>query len=252
MFMDSQRIQGNLFQLLNAAMAFIFKHLSLSGTTDTLEREEHLTIPYKAIREGVLNSLCHRDYRTAGGSVGIAIYDDRVEIENPGAFPHDWDIEKMKSEHCSEPQNPLIATILYKRKMLENWGRGISLMIDECKKAGLPEPEYRLDNGFVVLVFRYGNDNHISTIQVPHKHHISTVQVQSLIETVGSETYSVKEIMDLLRLKNRSHFSKEYLKPALENGLLEPIYPKQPSHPKQKYRLTDRGKSYLSSINKLY
>lgn len=140
-----------------------------------------------------------------------------------------------------EPQNPLIATILYKRKMLENWGRGISLMIDECKKAGLPEPECRLGNGFVVLVFRYGNDNHIST-----------VQVQSLIETVGSETYSVKEIMDLLRLKNRSHFSKEYLKPALENGLLEPIYPKQPSHPKQKYLLTDRGKSYLSSINKLY
>ncbi len=244
-FMDNQRIQGNLFQLLNAAMSFIFKHLSLSGTTDTLEREEHLTIPYKAIREGVLNSLCHRDYRTAGGSVGIAIYDDRVEIENPGAFPYDWDIAKMKSEHCSEPQNPLIATILYKRKMLENWGRGISLMLDECKKAGLPEPEYRLGGGFVVLVFRYRENNHISTVQAPHKHHISTVQVQSLIETVGNETYSVKEIMDLLQLKNRSYFSKEYLKPALDNGLLEPIYPEQPSHPKQKYRLTDKGKSYL-------
>lgn len=85
-FMDSQRIQGNFFQLLNAAMAFIFKHLSLSGTTDTLEREEHLTIPYKAIREGVLNSLTHRSYKEAGGSVGIAIYDDRVEIETPVLF----------------------------------------------------------------------------------------------------------------------------------------------------------------------
>lgn len=244
-FMDNQRIQGNLFQLLNAAMSFIFKHLSLSGTTETLEREEHLTIPYKAIREGVLNSLCHRDYRTAGGSVGIAIYDDRVEIENPGSFPHDWDMTKMKSEHCSEPQNPLIATVLYKRKMLENWGRGISLMMDECKKAGLPEPEYRLGNGFVVLVFRYGDNNHISTVQAPHKHHISTVQVQSLIEIVGNETYSVKEVMDLLQLKNRSYFSKEYLKPALDNGLLEPIYPEQPSHPKQKYRLTDEGKKLL-------
>ncbi|MCM1198206.1 MAG: putative DNA binding domain-containing protein, partial [Clostridium sp.] len=70
-FMDNQRLHGNIFQLLNAAMAFIFKHLSLSGTTDTLEREEHLTVPYKAIREGVLNSLAHRSYRDAGGSVGI-------------------------------------------------------------------------------------------------------------------------------------------------------------------------------------
>ena len=175
-----------------------------------------------------------------------AIYDDRVEIENPGAFPHDWDMEKMKSEHCSEPQNPLIATILYKRKMLENWGRGISLMMDECQKAGLPEPEYRLGNGFVVLVFRYGENNRISTVQVPHKYHISTTQVQSLLEIVGNATLSVKEIMDLLQLKNRSYFSKEYLKPALETGLLEPIYPEQPSHPKQKYRLTDKGKKSLN------
>ncbi len=155
-------------------------------------------------------------------------------------------MEKMKSEHCSEPQNPLIATILYKRKMLENWGRGISLMMDECQKAGLPEPEYRLGNGFVVLVFRYGENNRISTVQVPHKYHISTTQVQSLLEIVGNATLSVKEIMDLLQLKNRSYFSKEYLKPALETGLLEPIYPEQPSHPKQKYRLTDKGKKSLN------
>lgn len=91
-------------------------------------------------------------------------------------------------------------------------------MIDECKKAGLPEPEYRLGNGFVVLVFRYGENDHISTVQVPHKHRISTVQVQSLIETIGEETYSVKEIMNLLQLKNRSYFSKEYLNPLLKQG----------------------------------
>ena len=100
-FMDNQRVQGNLFQLLDSAMTFIFKHLSLSGTTEALEREEHLTIPYKAIREGIINSLCHRQFRTPGGSVGIAIYDDRVEIENPGTFPHGWDMERMKSEHGS-------------------------------------------------------------------------------------------------------------------------------------------------------
>lgn len=56
-FMDNQRVQGNLFQLLDSAMTFIFKHLSLSGTTEALEREEHLTIPYKAIREGITFTL---------------------------------------------------------------------------------------------------------------------------------------------------------------------------------------------------
>ena len=244
-FMDNQRVQGNLFKLLDAAMAFIFKHLSLSGTTESLEREEHLTIPYKAIREGIINALCHRQFRTPGGSVGIAIYDNRVEIENPGTFPRNWDMEKMKSEHCSEPQNPLIANVLYKRKLLENWGRGISLMTEECQKANLPEPEFKLSNGFVILVFQYRENNNISTIQAPHKYHISTIQVQSLLKIMEHNTYSVKEMMELLELKNRSYFSKEYLKPAVEMGVLEPIFPDQPKSPKQKYRLTEKGKVLL-------
>lgn len=244
-FIDNQRIQGNLFKLLDAAMAFIFKHLSLSGTTEELEREEHLTIPYKAIREGVINSLCHRQLRTPGGSVGIAIYDDRVEIENPGTFPRDWDMEKMKSEHCSEPQNPLIANVLYKRKLLESWGRGISLMTEECQKANLPEPEFKLSNGFVILIFRHRENYRISTTQVPHKYRISSIQVQSLLNIMEYNTYSVKEMMELLDLKNRSYFSKEYLKPAIETGMLEPIFPDQLKSPKQKYRLTEKGESLI-------
>lgn len=167
-------------------------------------------------------------------------------IENPGMFPNDWDMDKMKSEHCSVPRNPLIANVLYKRKLLENWGRGISLMMEECKKANLPEPEYKMSGGFVILVFRYGENNRISTTQVPHKHRISTTQVLSLINIVEYNTYSVKEMMDLLDLKSRSYFSKDYLKPAVEAGLLEPIFPEQLRSPKQKYRLTEKGKALLS------
>ncbi|UBD70815.1 putative DNA binding domain-containing protein [Bacteroides cellulosilyticus] len=246
-FMDNQRIQGNLFKLLDAAMAFIFKHLSLSGVTEGLEREEHLTIPYKAIREGVVNSLCHRNYRTAGGSVGIAIYDDRVEIENPGTFPHNWDMEKMKSEYCSEPQNPFIANVLYKRKLLENWGRGISLMTEECKKARLPEPEYKLGDGFVVLVFRFAKSDPTSTRQAPDKYPTSTRQVESLIRLIGENLYSVKEMMQLMQLKDRENFLNNYLTPSIYAGWVEPLYPNQPKHPKQKYYLTEKGKALLTN-----
>ena len=233
-FMDSQRIQGNFFQLLNAAMAFIFKHLSLSGTTDTLEREEHLTIPYKAIREGVLNSLTHRSYKEAGGSVGIAIYDDRVEIENPGTFPPDWDAEKMRSEHESKPQNPLLANVLYKRKVLESWGRGIGLMMSECRKAGLPEPEYRIWADSVTLIFKCEVTNRPSTDQV-----------LALVKILNERELSVKEIMEALELNHRPTFRTNYLHPALNEGYVIPLYPEQPSHPKQKYRLTEKGLELL-------
>ncbi len=87
-------------------------------------------------------------------------------------------MEKMKSEYCSEPQNPLIANVLYKRKLLENWGRGISLMTEECKKARLPEPEYKLGDGFVVLVFRFAKSDPTSTRQAPDKYPTSGIAHQ--------------------------------------------------------------------------
>ena len=245
-FIDSQRIQGNIFLLFDAAMAFIFKHLSLSGKIEGFEREEQLTVPYKAIREGVINSLCHRCYREPGGSVGIAIYDDRVEIENPGTLPKGWDMNKFLTEHESQPQNPLIANVLYKRKVLESWGRGINLIMEECEKANLPKPEFKVSGNAMRLIFRYASiNNPTSTTQVPHNYHITTAQVRALVDVVSDGVYSVKEIMEKLELKNRSYFSKEYLKPAMEGLFIEPIYLEQLNHPKQKYRLTEKGKALL-------
>lgn len=248
-FIDSQRIQGNLFELLDAAMTFLFKHLSLSGTIDGLVREEQLAIPYKALREGVINALSHRSYDHAGGSVGIAIYDDRVEIENPGRFPYGWNIEKIKSGHCSDPHNPTIANVLYLRKLLENWGRGISLMTQECIEAGLPEPEYRIDSNFVILIFKYGKSIAKGTgrEQVGNKQGTSREQVPEILKVVGNSSYSIKRIMELMNLKGRRSFIQIHLNPVIESGLLESVYPDNPNHPKQAYRLTEKGKLLIKT-----
>ena len=138
----------------------------MTGKIEGLYREEELEIPYKALRECCTNALCHRLYHRPGSSVGIAIYDDRVEIENSGTFPPDMTMEKLLSGHNSEPQNLIIANVLYKSEVLENWGRGIGLMISECRREGLPEPIYKTDADSVRLIFRYESINHPSTTQV--------------------------------------------------------------------------------------
>ena len=178
-FIDNQRAQGNIYILLDAAMAFFFKHLSLSGKINGLYREEELSIPYTALRECCINSLCHRSYHHPGSSVSIAIYDDRVEVTNTGTFPADLSVERLMQEHDSKPQNPIIANVLYKSKILESWGRGIGTMVDECKRVGLPAPEFKTDGNFVTVVFKYNcdgvnlqlvNSNPTSTQQVPNKY----------------------------------------------------------------------------------
>ena len=253
-FIDNQRAQGNIYILLDAAMAFFFKHLSLSGKINGLYREEELSIPYKALRECSINSLCHRSYHHPGSSVSIAIYDDRVEVTNTGTFPADLSVERLMQEHDSKPQNPIIANVLYKSKILESWGRGIGTMVDECKRVGLPAPEFKTDGNFVTVVFKYNcdgvnlqlvNSNPTSTQQVPNKYPTSTQQVLELVGILKDGEYSVREIMSFLMLKDRVNFLYKYLTPALEEGLVSMKYPDNPKHPKQKYMLTEKGRKIL-------
>lgn len=261
-FIDNQRAEGNIYELLDAAMAFFFKHLSLSGKINSLYREEELSIPYKALRECCINAFCHRSYHHPGSSVSIAIYDDRVEIRNTGTFPADLPIERLMEEHDSKPQNPIIANVLYKSKILESWGRGISTMVDECKRVELPDPEINTDGNFVWVVFKYNrssvkfppqlsNSDLTSTQQVPNKHPTSTQQVLEVVSMMKKNEYSVKEIMSALKLKDRANFMRNYLTPALEEGFISMKFPEQPKHPRQKYMLTTKGKALLNASDKL-
>ena len=156
-FIDNMRVKGNFFELLDAGLSFLFKHLNQSGVVKGLRREEQLEIPIEALREALTNALCHRLMDSPSGSVGISVFDDRVEIENTGHLPNELTTETIKQPHRSYPQNPIIADALYMTAFLESWGTGVSRMVDACKAVGLPEPEYGTDGGFVWITFMRPN-----------------------------------------------------------------------------------------------
>ena len=173
----------------NAIIGAVRAGINCGRLPETTIREEipailELSIPYKALRECCINAFCHRAYHRPGSSVGIAIYDDRVEIESSGTFPPDMTLEKLLGGHSSEPPNLIIANVLYKSELLESWGRGIKLMIDECRRVSIPDPEFHTNGSAVWVTFRYKNEAmrqvpdkyHPSTTQAPPKHHPSTTQ----------------------------------------------------------------------------
>ncbi len=155
-FIDNQRAEGNFFDLLDAGMAFFFKHLNLSGkiTNYSLQREERLEVPYHALREALINSLCHRQWEKFKLTGSIAIYDDRIEIANPGVFPPQISPESIKEPHESYPYNLKIAEALYKSTYLESWGSGAKRIMDACREQGVEEPTWRWDGGFVIVTFK--------------------------------------------------------------------------------------------------
>ncbi len=157
-FIDSDLIYGNLFDLLDKAMLFIKRHLPVAAKIEPgkLERTEKPVVPYDAIREAFINSLCHRDYNIRGGAISLAIYDNRMEIYNNGGLPHGVTIEKIKAGF-SQHRNPLIADVCYKCRLTEKWGRGIQEIITSCNNAGDPEPEFIADETEFKVIFKFPN-----------------------------------------------------------------------------------------------
>ena len=151
-FLDNRQFSGNAFRLLASAEQFLSDTLPLGGRSERIDRPLY---PHLAIREALANALCHRDYSIGGGSVGIAVYDDRLEITSSGSLHFGLTPEKLFGPHESRPWNPLIARTFYRRGIIEVWGRGTLRMAELTSSAGLPAPEIEDDGGTVTVRFRH-------------------------------------------------------------------------------------------------
>ena len=80
-----------------------------------------------------------------------------------------------------------------------------------------------------------------STRQVPDKLHADNPNITNLVQKVGKQELSVKEMMAAMGLKDRENFVNLYLNPAMAGGYIRLLYPQSPRHPRQKYLLTEKG-----------
>lgn len=258
-FIDNQQHEGNIFELVDAAMAFFFKHLNLSGTThNRLYREDNLEIPYDALREAVVNAYCHMQWGYEIATVGIAIYDDCIVIENAGRFPVRISPntlmrkEEEDRKNTSMPPNPVIANVMYLAGLIEHWGRGLSMMARECERVGLPTPTFYQNGTIVKIIFARPKDTDKDTVGVSKsKSGVSKSRIKmpittgllKLIKSIGEDWYSSYELCDILGYKSRNSFVRQYLNPAIQNGLIVLENPDKPNAPNQRYGLTLKGKA---------
>ena len=155
-FLDNRQFHGNAFTLLASAERFLRDTLPIAGRIepDRIERIDEPLYPPLATRESLANALCHRDYSIGGGSVGVAVYDDRLEVTSSGTLHFGLTPEKLFAPHESLPWNPLIARTFYRRGIIEEWGRGTLKMAELTTSAGLPRPEIEDAGGCVTVCFR--------------------------------------------------------------------------------------------------
>lgn len=277
-FIDNQQHEGNIFELVDAAMAFFFKHLNLSGTThNRLYREDNLEIPYDALREAVVNAYCHMQWGYEIATVGIAIYDDCIVIENAGRFPVRISPntlmrkEEEDRKNTSMPPNPVIANVMYLAGLIEHWGRGLSMMARQCEGAGLPAPEFYCDGTVVKITFMrpkntvdvssstrnstskdtvgaskdtvgHSGDTVGHSLRLLNNMPISK-SIIILIQSIGEDWFTANTLCETIGLSSKSSFIRNYIKPAIKLGYVRLENPDSPNAPSQRYGLTLKGKA---------
>ena len=160
---DSLECDGVLWEMVEMAEKFIKRNIKISGErTENFRRIEKFEYPIKAMREAIINALVHRNYEE-NGNVRVFIFDNRIEVINPGRFPDG--VTPGKPKH--NPVNALLCQYFYDVGYIEKYGSGIALINDLAKQHGIVKPKYKFNDVETVLIFQkkqtLPNDNRTIT-----------------------------------------------------------------------------------------
>ena len=222
-----------------------------------------------ALREGLTNCCAHADYFSPMHPT-IRVFSDRIELQNPGRFM--FPLSELRTQIHSIPRNPNIIKFFRYAKLGENAGYGIDKML-AWEQLTNGKVEFASDLVSSTITYRIGKQ---ATVQVSGQassqvsgtvHDIEqtvnqgigqTVEqvsgqasgtvsgtvsepVQLLINTIRERAFGISDLQVRLKIKSRRYIHESMLTPAIEGGYVLRAYPEKPSHPQQRYYLSEKG-----------
>lgn len=152
-FMDQLEIDDHLPLVIDKVLSFVQRHTLQPFAIKGARRRELSEYPEAAVREAVINAVVHADYSLTGMAIKIAVFDDRIEVTNPGLLPFGLTMEAALSG-VSRLRNKVIGRVFRELGLIEQWGSGIGRILSTCSQAGLKEPMFaEIGASFRVTLF---------------------------------------------------------------------------------------------------
>jgi ATP-dependent DNA helicase RecG len=136
-----EEVIGPLARVIETAWQVVWGEMSVGAVVKGLERQEIAEYPPFAVREALVNAVCHRDYRLKGRRIEMRMYSDRLEVISPGGLPGFITVDNLVEEHFS--RNPRLVTGLFDWGYIEELGLGIDRMIEDMVLGGHPPPRFK-------------------------------------------------------------------------------------------------------------
>lgn len=260
---DHKVFQGDLFEQIDQAVDFVLSKISLSVGVRSISSQASVRyeIPPAVVAEAIVNAIVHRDYNSHG-SVRISLFSDRLEIYNPGRLTPELSILKLKTGHGSYPVNPRLTELMYLAGYMERFGIGTEEVVRLTQEAKLNEPQFALEEGFKVVLWRPSATIGQATGQVGGQvigqgaGQVSGQADEQVPEGIRQALHVIfgemksADIQSALQLKHRETFRDNYLNPAMAEGYVEMTIPGKPNSPNQRYRLTQKGLELKAKLEK--
>ncbi len=133
---SEKNLKGSLDEQIKDAMSFLtfVVHQDRSLINDTQRKDEY-QYPMEAMREAIVNAVCHRDYTISGASIRILMFQDRIEIRSPGGLPNTLTLDSMIYRQFT--RNQTIASFLSGSGYMEKRGKGLLKIMKLCKAHGI-------------------------------------------------------------------------------------------------------------------
>lgn len=218
-------IHGSILEQIDKVVELVhLKYMKAKISYVGMQRIERYFVPEEALREAILNAICHKQYQS-GVPVQISIYEDRLYIANCGCLPENWTQENLMQKHASRPYNPNIAHVLYLAGFIESWGRGIEKICSSCEREGLPLPDYTINPGDIMILFKAPKDRIVHSVtrevteKVTDQLTDTELQILGLIEEDPAYTSSV--LAEKLSLSRKT--IALWLKKLKEKNIIERI-----------------------------
>lgn len=217
-------VHGSILEQVDKAIELIyFKYMRAKITYEEIYRRERYFVPEAALREALLNAICHKQYESRI-PIQVSVYDDRLYVANVGRLPENWTLEDLMSKHASLPYNPDIAHIFYLAGFIESWGRGIEKICDSLKADNLPMPEYTVHPGDIMIKFTGPKDrivrvnNKVNDRVNVHVNDRESALLNYLAQDPG---YTVTQLAEMMNVSRKTIAG--YLRALKEKGAIERI-----------------------------
>lgn len=151
--LDQQDLEIPLSVAIDPILMFIKRHTSTAAKIGPIRRVDIPQYPQEVLREAIINALLHADYSMRGAHITIAIFNDRIEITNPGALPLGHNLESALAG-ISQLRNWVIGRTFRELNLIEQWGSGLKKMIRVCIEKGIQPPKFEeIGNFFRVTLY---------------------------------------------------------------------------------------------------